>query len=165
MTGTRSYTRPMALTTHPHSSALDPVARHRPRYRWRGWLRAYLPVPLAIRIRLGTRDCGQHEWRHWDESTDVCWHCIVGERPRQPIDVPIDHEFRMGLLSRAEEGDEFYVAMVERFRQADRELGRPRWHPPAETPQASERIGERLFARLSSIADAALRAARRLRRA
>jgi hypothetical protein len=132
MTSTRSYTRPMVVTMRPHPSALDPVPRHRPRYRWRGWLRTYLPMPLASRIRLGARDCGQHEWRHWDESTDVCWHCIVGERPRQPIDAPIDDETRAWLMRRAEDGDPLYAAVVQRFHEEDRALGRPRWHPPGE---------------------------------
>jgi hypothetical protein len=119
-------------------------------------------MPLAIRIPLGEHDCGQHEWRHWDESTDVCFHCIVGERPRQPIDAPIDHETRIWLVREAEEGDALCAAVVERFREEDRALGRPRWQPPAELPAAPARR-ERLFARISSLGDAARRSARRLR--
>jgi hypothetical protein len=153
----------MATTMQSHPSALDPVPRHRPRYRWRTWLRDFLPMPLAIRVRLGARDCGQHEWRHWDASTDVCWHCIVGERPRQPIDVPIDDESRVWLAQRAEEGDPLYAAIVERFHEEDRELGRSRWYPPADAPRATARRRERLFAPVSSMVDAARRSARRLR--
>jgi hypothetical protein len=88
-------------------------------------------MPLAIRVRLGTRDCGQHEWRHWDDEMDVCWHCIVGERPRQPIDLPIDHETRVWMTGRAEEGDPLYAKIVEKFHEEDQALGRARWQPPA----------------------------------
>jgi hypothetical protein len=131
------YTRRMGATTTPHSSALEPVARHRPRYRWRSWLIAHLPMPLAVRVPIGKRDCGQHEWRRGeDRDTDVCYHCMVGERPHQPIDVPIDDEFRMGLVRWAETGDEFAARMVEKFHAHDRELGRPRWHPRCETSRA-----------------------------
>lgn len=163
MSKERSYTRSMGVATTPHLSALDPVARHRPRYRWRTWLTRYLPMPLAIRVPMGKRDCGQHEWRRWDADTDVCYHCLVGERPHRAIDVPIDDSFRMWLIQRADEGDAFYAAMVEKFHAHDRELGRPRWQPPAETSRVSQPTGERLFARLSSLRDAARRSARRLR--
>ena len=132
MSSMHSYTRPMGTIAKPHPSALDPVPRRRPRYRWRSWLRTYLPMPLAIRLPLGKRDCGQHEWRRGEDGIDVCYHCLVGERPHQPIDVPIDDDFRMGLLRWAETGDELAARMVEKFHAHDRELGRPRWHPPAE---------------------------------
>jgi hypothetical protein len=160
MSTANSYTRRMGTTTTPHSSALDPFSR-RPRYRRRSWLIAYLPTPLAIRVPIGKRDCGQHEWHRYDDKTDVCYHCLVGVRPHQPIDVPMDDEFRMGLLRRAEMGDPFYAAMVEKFRAHDRELGRPRWEPPADPSAADRRKGERLFARVSSMVDAARRSARR----
>jgi hypothetical protein len=119
-------------------------------------------MPLAIRIPLGVHDCGQHEWRHWDERTDVCLHCLVGERPRQPMDAPIDHELRTWLVRRAEDGDAVYAAVVERFRDEDRVLGRPRWEPPADLA-APRSARERLFARISSLGDAARRSARRIR--
>lgn len=161
MSGAASYTRLMVVTT-PHSSALDPVARHRPRYRWRTWMRGHVPWALVDLFPKGLKDCGQHEWRRRDDETDGCYHCVVGDRPHQPIDVPIDHDFRMGLVRRAEAGDEFYAAMVEKFHAHDCALGRPRWHPPAESAAPSPR-GERLFARVSSVLDAARRSARRLR--
>jgi len=88
-------------------------------------------MPLAMRMPLGTRDCGQHEWRHWDDDIDVCSHCLAGERPRQPIDVPIDHELRMDLVRRAGEGDDLSARVLDRLHADDRELGRPRWRPPA----------------------------------
>lgn len=163
MSGAASYTRLMAVTT-PHPSALDPVARHRPRYRWRTWMRGHVPWALVALFPKGQRDCGQHEWRRRDDDTDGCYHCVVGDRPHQPIDLPIDHEFRIGLVRWAEEsGSPVAATMVERFHALDRDLGRRRWHPPAELSPGRPRQGERLFARVSSIADAARRSARRLR--
>jgi hypothetical protein len=109
-------------------------------------MRGHVPRALVDLFPKGLTDCGQHEWRRADDGTDGCYHCVVGVRPHQPIDVPIDHEFRTGLV-----------------RRADRELGRPRWEPPAAEPPERRRAGERLFARVSSIGDAARRSARRLR--
>lgn len=136
MSAMRAYTRLMRATDTPHPSALEPVPRHRPRYRWRSWLIVHLPMALAARVPIGKRDCGQHEWHRGDEDTDVCYHCLVGERPHQPIDVPIDDDFRMSLIRWAATGDAFAVRMVEKFHAHDRELGRPRWRPPGEAPAA-----------------------------
>jgi hypothetical protein len=162
MTGAASYTRSMSVSI-PHPSALDPVPRHRPRYRWRTWMRGHVPWALVVLFPKGLKDCGQHEWRRRDEETDGCYHCMVGVRPHQPIDVPIDDEFRMGLVRWAEEsGSAFAAEMVEKFHAHDRELGRPRWEPPADLV-APRSARERLFARISSLGDAARRSARRIR--
>jgi len=134
MSTTSSYTRSMRSADTPHPSALEPVPRHRPRYRWRSWLIAHLPMALATWVPIGKRDCGQHEWHRGEGDIDVCYHCLVGERPHQPIDVPIDHDFRMSLVRWAETGDTFAAQMVEKFHAHDRELGRPRWRRPSETP-------------------------------
>ncbi len=131
-----AYTHRVRARPAPHPSALEPVPRHRPRYRWRSWLRACLPMPLAVWVPLGTRDCGQHEWRRGEGDVDICYHCLVGERPHQPIDVPIDDDFRMSLVRWAATGNPVAVRMIERFHANDRALGRPRWRPPGGAPAA-----------------------------
>jgi hypothetical protein len=125
-------------------------------------MRGRVPWALTDLFPKGLHDCGQHEWHRFDEDTDRCYHCEVGVRPHQPLHVPIDDEFRMSFVRSAHRGSESARAMIEEFHANDRELGRPRWEPPAE-PLASPSRAERLFARISSLGDAARRSARRLR--
>lgn len=80
----------------------------------------------------GVRDCGQHEWYRQDDDIDCCYHCMVGVRPRQPIEVPIDHELRLDLVRAAERGSVGSAELLADLHEVDRELGRPRWHPPEE---------------------------------
>jgi hypothetical protein len=79
-----SYTRPMAVTrTHDPDLLLDSVPQHRPRYRWRTWMRGHVPWALVDFFPQGLKDCGQHEWHAYDKATDRCYHCVVGVRPRR----------------------------------------------------------------------------------
>jgi hypothetical protein len=162
MSAVRSYTRSVATPPDVHPSLLDAVPRRRPRYRWRTWMRGHVPWALVDLFPKGFKDCGQHEWSRYDEETDRCYHCEVGVRPHQPLHVSIDEKFRMELIRAAERGSEAAKAMIERFHANDRELGRRHWEPPAEIPTPPSRP-ERLFAQVSSLADAARRSARRLR--
>jgi hypothetical protein len=54
------------------------------RYRWRTALRRHLPWFLINRgvAAKGRNDCGAHEWYNADGTTDHCYHCAVGRRPR-----------------------------------------------------------------------------------
>jgi hypothetical protein len=78
----------------------------------------------------GWRDCGQHEWYRQDEDTDRCYHCMVGVRPHQLMEVPIDHQLRIDLVRAAERGSVASAEMLADLHAVDRALGRPRWHPP-----------------------------------
>jgi hypothetical protein len=132
MSSASPYTRVMGGTCAPHPSVMDPVARRRPRYRWRTWMRGHVPWALVDLFPKGLEDCGQHEWHNYDDKVDRCYHCEVGVRPHRPIHAPIDDNFRLMLVRAAERGDEVAAELVESFHGRDRELGRPRWHPPAE---------------------------------
>jgi hypothetical protein len=79
--------------------------RSRPRYRLRTWLREHLPELLAGLLPPGRRDCGDHEWFRADEETDRCWHCVVGERPHQPVPIDPDSSVWQALRKAAREGD------------------------------------------------------------
>jgi hypothetical protein len=83
MSNARSYTGSVAITTPHPSLLLDPVPRHRPRYRWRTWIRGRVPWALVDLFPQGLKDCGQHEWHAYDADTDRCCHCVVGVRPRR----------------------------------------------------------------------------------
>ncbi len=76
------YTRRMAYV-RPEELRLDSVPRHRPRYRWRTWIRGRVPWAMVDWFPKGLKDCGRHEWYACDETTDRCYHCEVGVRPRQ----------------------------------------------------------------------------------
>ncbi len=88
MNAAGSYTGSMAAKTHDPALLLDPMPRRRPRYRWRTWIRGRVPWALVDFFPKGLNDCGQHEWHAYDETTDRCYHCEVGVRPRQlfPLD-------------------------------------------------------------------------------
>ncbi|MBS1870709.1 MAG: hypothetical protein JSS99_13720 [Actinobacteria bacterium] len=68
---------------HPEGLRLDSVPRHRPRYRWRTWIRGRVPWAMVDWFPKGRKDCGQHEWYACDHDTDRCYHCEVGVRPRR----------------------------------------------------------------------------------
>ena len=82
MNRTATYTRPMA-SVHPEGLYLDSVGRHRPRYRWRTWIRGRVPWAMVDWFPKGLKDCGRHRWHAYDHDTDRCYHCEVGVRPRQ----------------------------------------------------------------------------------
>lgn len=140
---------------------MEPVPRHRPRYRWRAWMRSHMPWILVGLFPKGRKDCGQHHWYNLDYVVDRCSYCQVGERPHQEKQVPLDDDFRIRLRRDAERGDTIALEVVAIMRRQDREQGRPYWHPPADAPASSSH--ERLFAQVSSVVDAARRSARRLR--
>jgi hypothetical protein len=137
---------------------MEPLPRHRPRYRWRTWMRGHMPWAFVDLFPKGLRDCGQHHWFNIDDVTDGCYHCEVGERPHQEKQIPLDDDFRVGLVREVARGCRIAMEVLTIMRRQDREHGRPFWHPPADSPR-----GERLFARVSSMGDAARRSARRLR--
>ncbi len=83
MSTTASYNRAMASSTPIDPLIMDPVPRRRPRYGWRTWIRGRVPWALVDFFPQGLKDCGQHEWHAYDETTDRCCHCVVGVRPRQ----------------------------------------------------------------------------------
>lgn len=59
---------------------------NRGRYRWRTAIRKRLPwvlIDLGVASK-GRRDCGAHEFYNHDRQTERCYHCEVGDRPRQP---------------------------------------------------------------------------------
>jgi hypothetical protein len=118
------------MTPAAHPSLLDPIPRRRPRYRWRTWMRGRVPWALVDLFPKGRHDCGQHEWHRDEKNTDRCYHCEVGVRPHQPLHVPIDEEFRIGVARDAERGSPTAIMLLERIHTNDRELGRPRWRPP-----------------------------------
>lgn len=72
----------------------------------------------------GRRDCGAHEWYRQDDRFDVCYHCVVGKRAHQPIDVPIDIELRGDLAAAAAHGSTSAAAALERLEVEDRMLSR-----------------------------------------
>jgi hypothetical protein len=124
------YDRSVGTTATPHSSSLEAPRRLWPRYRWRTWIRGRVPWALVDVFPRGWRDCGQHEWYREDEETDRCYHCMVGVRPHQLMEAPIDHQLRIDLLRAAQRGSVVAAEALERRHATDRALGRPRWHPP-----------------------------------
>jgi len=63
----------------------------RGKYRWRTRLRGLLPSPLWRVVPKGAHDCGNHEWYRSTETTDACYHCVVGQRPHA---APLEGEHR-----------------------------------------------------------------------
>jgi hypothetical protein len=57
------------------------------RCRLRTWLRGHLPGPFSRLFPKGRRDCGAHEWYRSTQEVDRCYHCTVGERPHEPIEL------------------------------------------------------------------------------
>jgi len=96
----------------------------RGRYRMRTWLRGHAPRGLTRLFRKGARDCGSHEWYRQGEHTDACYHCESGARAHEPLDVPIDVEFRAGLAESAAQGSDAAATALAQLEANDRELGR-----------------------------------------
>lgn len=69
-------------------------------------------------------DCRDHQWYREDEDTDVCRHCLSGERPHEPIPTNVDLRFRRMLAREALRGSDASRAGLERLEESDRELGR-----------------------------------------
>jgi hypothetical protein len=125
-------------------------------------MRGHVPWKLVDLFPKGRHDCGRHEWHNVDYKIDRCYHCEVGERPHQEKQVPLDDDFRIDLAREAASGCGIATEVLRIMHRQDREQGRPRWEPPAEILEPPARR-ERLFARISSLRDAARRSARRLR--
>jgi len=68
---------------YPDHLVQERVARRRPRYRWRTWIRGHVPWAMVDWFPKGLKDCGRHRWHAWDDDTDRCYHCEVGVRSRQ----------------------------------------------------------------------------------
>jgi hypothetical protein len=136
MNGIASYTRLVSETTTPHPSVMEPNARHRPRYRWRTWMRGHVPWALVGLFPKGSRDCGRHHWHNHDNVTDHCYHCVVGTRPHQEKQVPLDEDFRMGLAREAARGCGIAAEVLTIMHRQDREQGRSRWRPLGQAPTA-----------------------------
>lgn len=136
MTSIASYTRAMSSASAPHPSVMEPLARHRPRYRWRTWMRGHVPWALVDLFPKGLHDCGQHHWHNFDGVSDHCYHCAVGMRPHQEKLVPLDDGFRMGLVRASRRGSGIAAEVLEIMHRQDRERGRPRWNPPGDRTAA-----------------------------
>ena len=93
----------------------------RPRYRWRTWLRGHLPWALVDLFPKGTKDCGDHEWFRFDEATDRCYHCEMGERPHQHTPIDWDSDLWRELTRLADEGDVEYHQLIRRMRREEAE--------------------------------------------
>ena len=63
------------------------MSSSRIRYRWRTGLRERLPSVFAVLFPKGKKDCGEHDWYNVDDRIDRCYHCVVGVRPHEPIEV------------------------------------------------------------------------------
>lgn len=59
----------------------SPGETSRGRYRVRTWIRGVLPWRLPTLMPKGRHDCGAHEFYNHDDKIDLCYHCVVGERP------------------------------------------------------------------------------------
>jgi len=93
----------------------------RPRYRWRTWFRGRLPRALVGLFPKGLKDCGQHEWFRFDDETDRCYHCEVGERPHQHMPVDWDSDLWRDLVRLADEGDADYQQLIRKLKREERE--------------------------------------------
>lgn len=87
----------------------------RPRYRWRTWLRGRLPWAFVDVFPRGTKDCGEHEWFRFDDDTDLCYHCEVGERPHQHMSIDWNSDLWRELSRLADEGDRDYQQLIHRM--------------------------------------------------
>lgn len=91
-----------------------------PRYRWRTWLRGRLPWRLAAFFPAGPKDCGNHEWFRADDDTDLCRHCLVGEREHKLMPVDWSTGLWRELRQEAEEGSPVALKIVERRRAEEK---------------------------------------------
>lgn len=71
-------------------------------------------APIAS-VPPGSKDCGRHEWFRNDETTDICWHCTVGEREHVPKEIDPDSELWKALSQAASEGDPVSQRIVGRM--------------------------------------------------
>lgn len=87
----------MAIADAPirSSPSSDEQPHGRPRYRWRTWLRGYLPERLALLVPKGAHDCRAHEWYQDDPGIWRCYHCRVGVTDKLPWD---EREYEARLL-------------------------------------------------------------------
>jgi len=80
-----------------------------------------LPRALVDLFPKGLKDCGKHEWFRFDEDTDLCYHCEVGERPHQHMPIDWDGDLWRELSRLADEGDEGYQQLIRKLRREERE--------------------------------------------
>jgi hypothetical protein len=95
-----------------------------PRYRWRTWLRGLLPWKLAAFFPAGPEDCGDHEWFRADDDTDLCRHCLVGEREHVHTPIDWDSDLWRELSRLADEGDEDYQQLIAKLQREEAEAQR-----------------------------------------
>ncbi|MGE5281628.1 MAG: hypothetical protein ACM3N0_04765 [Chloroflexota bacterium] len=72
----------------------------------------------------GSKDCGRHEWFRYDEDTDLCLHCTVGEREHVPKPIDPDSELWQWLSKSAKEGNPSSQKIVKRMIAEDEEARR-----------------------------------------
>lgn len=84
-------------------------------------MRRHLPWALVDLFPKGLKDCGDHEWFRFDDETDRCYHCEVGERPHQHMPIDWDSDLWRELGQLADEGDERYRKLIDKLRREERE--------------------------------------------
>ncbi len=80
-----------------------------------------MPWALVDLFPKGLKDCGQHEWFRFDDWTDRCYHCEVGERPHQHMPIDWDGDLWRELARLADEGDEEYRQLIRKLKREERE--------------------------------------------
>jgi hypothetical protein len=112
----------------------------RGRYRMRTWLREHAPRQLTRLFPKGARDCRSHVWYRQDEQADACYHCDPGARPDEPLNLPVDLEFRAGFTESAAQGNKAAAAALAQLEVSDSWYWTPEW-------QAGEREVDEEIAR------------------
>lgn len=92
----------------------------RGKYRIRTWVRQRLPWSLLWLAPRGKKDCGNHHWCRWDDTTWRCLHCDAGithTSPWSPIDTAVGNlkAVRMILENHPSPHSEAEIATVQRL--------------------------------------------------
>lgn len=80
-----------------------------------------MPRALVDLFPKGLEDCGEHEWFRFDDATDRCYHCEVGERPHRHTPIDWNSDLWRELSRRAEEGDGHYQQLIQQMRREEAE--------------------------------------------
>jgi hypothetical protein len=80
-----------------------------------------LPWALVDLFPKGLKDCGDHEWFRFDDETDRCYHCEVGERSHQHMPIDWNSDLWRELTQLANQGDERYRRLIHKLRREERE--------------------------------------------
>lgn len=84
-------------------------------------MRGRLPWAFVDSFPRGSKDCGDHEWFRFDDDTDLCYHCEVGERPHQHTPIDWNSDLWRELTRLADEGDEDYRQLIRQMRREEAE--------------------------------------------